>query len=185
MKKLWLIVVLTLLSSCSSLMMSVKDREDSNKHIVLNIGEPVAVHMPEVRTELVGRIENAGWVEEAFCGKLQTELVSELMRLGIDAQADSSKDGNYLTVHINDFKSGSGLARAFDNVLGLGNSSLEGTAILTTSAGRRLLELKKRGQKSGMTEGGDQTLDNIHYFANALASKIFIDPIGNPPNVQK
>jgi len=173
MKKLSLIVVLAFLIGCTSHMMSVKDREDANKHIVLKIGEPVAVHMPAVRTELVGRIESAGSIEEEFCGKLQTELVSELMRLGIDAQADSGQDGNYLTVHINEFRSGRfDFGRALRNPFERGDSSLEGTAILTTSAGRRVLELKKRGQNSGQTEWTDQTSDNFHYFASALASKI-------------
>ena len=89
--------------------------------------------------------------------------------------ADSSKDGHDLTIHINEFKSGSGVARALSVGFGVGNSKLEGTAILSTSEGRRELELKKRGQKSGTIEGGDQTSDNIHYFVSSLASKFFME----------
>ena len=48
MKKLSLIVVVALLSSCSSLMMSVKDRDSANKHMIVKPGEQVAVHMPEI-----------------------------------------------------------------------------------------------------------------------------------------
>ncbi len=99
--------------------------------------------------------------------------------------ADSSKGGHYLTIHINEFKSGSGVARALNVGLGMGNSKLEGTAILRTSEGRRELELKKRGQKSGMIEGGDQTSDNIHYFVSSLASKITIESKNLPQSTQK
>lgn len=174
MKKQSVLIVVVLFISCSSLMMSVKDRDDANKHITLKTGESVMVHMPEVRVELLDRIERAGWSKDEFCGRLQSELVSELMRRGIDAQADSSRDGNYLTTYIQEFKPGSALARSLDYgliALGIGASKLEGTAILTTAEGRRELELKKQGESS-YGETGDPKFDNIHYFAGALASKI-------------
>jgi len=185
MKKLSLIVVVALLSSCTSLMMSVKDRDSANQHIIVKPGGQVAVHMPEIREELIERIKGAGWTEERFCSKLQEELISELIRRGVDAMADSSKEGHYLTIHINEFKSGSGVARALSVGPGFGDSKLEGTAILSTSEGRRELELKKRGQKSGVSEGGDQTSDNIHYIASALASKITIESKNLPQSTQK
>ena len=184
MKKLSLIVVVALLSSCTSLMMSVKDRDSANKHIIVKPGEQVAVHMPEIREELIEMFEDAGWTEKAICSKLQEELTSELIRRGVDALADSSKEGNYLTIHINEFESGSGVARALNVGLGLGESELEGTAILTTNEGRRELELIKRGQKSGMIEGGDQTSENIYYFASAIASKITIESKNLPQSEQ-
>ena len=64
------------------------------------------------------------------------------------------------------------LLKDIGEYFGLGNSKLERTAILNTTEGKRELELKKRGQQRGMTEARDQTADNIHYFASALASKI-------------
>ena len=173
MKKLYFLLILFMLGGCSSLMMSVKDRDNASKHIVLKSGDEVSVLMPAIQEKLIAKIKKADWTEEKFAVTLQNEIVTELNRRDVKAKADSSKDNNYLMIHINEYNAGSGAARALGITgLGLAESKLEGTAILSTSNGKRELELKKRGQKSGVSEAGDQTADNIHYLANALASKI-------------
>ncbi len=173
MRKISFLIILLILGGCSSLMMSVKDRDDANRHIVLKGGDEVSVLMPAIREKLIPKIKDAGWTGEGFAAAIQNEIVTELNRRKVKAKPDSSKAGNFLMIHIDDFSPGSGAARALGITgLGLAESKLEGTAIISTTAGKRELELKKRGQKSGVSETGDQTSDNIHYFASALASRI-------------
>ena len=176
MKKIFLFIIATFFCGCSTLMMSVLDRDDANENITLKNGDQLSILKPTVREPLLEKFKDSGWTEESFASNLQNELVLEFNRRGINAQADSSKEGNFLIIHINEFEPGSGVARVIGiKGLGLAESELEGIAILSTSEGKRELELKKQGQKSGTTEAGDQTSENIHYFASALASKICID----------
>lgn len=176
MKKIFLFIIATFFYGCSSLMMSVIDRDEANESITLKNGDQLSILMPTVRETLLEKFEDSGWTEESFASTLQNELVLEFNRRGINAQADSSKEGNFLIVHINEFEAGSGVARVIGITgIGLAESELEGIAILSTSEGKRELELKKQAHKSGTIEGGDQTSENIHYFASALASKICIE----------
>jgi hypothetical protein len=157
-------------------MMSVVDRDDANENITLKNGDRLSILLPTVREALLEKFNDSGWTEERFASTLQNELVLEFNRRGINAQGDSSKEGNFLLIHINELEPGSGVARVIGITgIGLAESDLEGIAILSTSEGKRELELKKQGQKSGVTEAGDQTSENIHYFASALASKICIE----------
>jgi len=173
MKRIFLFVIAAFIYGCSSLMMSVIDRDDANEHITLKNSDQLSIIMPTVREDLLEKFKDSGWTEESFTSTLQNELVLEFNRREINARADSSKDGNYLMIHINEYEPGSGVARAIGITgIGLAESKLEGIAILSTSEGKRELELKKQAHKSGTTEAGDQTSENIHYFASALASKI-------------
>ncbi len=175
MKKMFLFIVVTFLYGCGSLMMSVVDRDDTNKNITLKNGEQLSILMPTVREALIEKFKDTGWTRESFVSALQNELVLEFNRRGINARADSSMEGNFLITNINEYEPGSGVARAINITgIGLAESGLEGIAIICTSKGKRELELKKQGQKSGITQAGDQTSENINYFASALASKICI-----------
>lgn len=176
MKKMFLFIIATFFYGCSSLMMSVLDRNNTNENITLKNGDQLSILMPTVQETLLENFKDSDWSADRFTSTLQDELVLEFNRRGINAQADSSKEGNFLIIHINEFEPGSGVARYMGVTgLGLAESELEGIAILSTSEGKRELELKKQGQKSGTTEAGDQTSENIHYFASALASKICIE----------
>ena len=173
---MFLFIIAILFYGCSSLMMSVVDRDDKNENITLKNGEQLSILTPTIREALLEKFKDSGWTEESFASTLQNELVLEFNRRGINAKADSSKKGNYLIIHINEFEPGSGVARSLGiSGFGVAESELEGIAILNTSEGKRELELKKQAQKSGTTEAGDQTSENIQYFVSALASKICID----------
>ncbi len=103
MRKVILYLLLTLLCMpCGALkIMSVKDRDDSNKHIAFRSGEQVAVHMPEIRKDLIGTIFLAtGW---SVVDSLRQDVLNELSRRGINARADSTLNGNYLKINLNEF----------------------------------------------------------------------------------
>ena len=182
MRKVILYLLLTLLCMpCSALkIMSVKDRDDSNKHIALRSGEQVAVHMPEIRKDLIGAIFLAtGW---SVADRLRKDVLNELSLRGINARADSTSNGNYLKINLNEFKGPSGCHGSGGGGIPVGGGwaicaseddfdpgDFDGTVTLSTTKGKRELEFTKRDIiMSKITE-------TIHAFAVELVKKITLD----------
>ncbi|MCA8962908.1 MAG: DUF4410 domain-containing protein [Planctomycetes bacterium] len=157
-------------TGCAGLIMSVSDRNGSNESVRLQPGESVGVPTPTVSPEIAKGLAQAGLTESQFAGKIQDELVRQLKDRGVAAHA--GPDGSTLKIHITRFTDGSGAARFLLSGSGIGDSKLDGSAILSTPSGRRELEIVKTGSKSGAVASGSQTEENIGYFATALASKI-------------
>ena len=187
MRKVILYLLLTLLCMPCSVFkrMSVKDRDDSNKHIALTSGEQVAVHLPEIRKDLIGTIFLAtGW---SVADRLREHVLNELSRRGINARADSTLNGNYLKINLNEFKGPSGSHGSEGIELGGGwaicgrrrdydPGDFEGTVTLRTTKGKRELEFIRRIKMS--TSGKSEIAETIHALAGELVKKITIDAPG-------
>jgi hypothetical protein len=102
MKKVMFYSLLTLCCApCGFLQMSIKEQDDSNKHISLTSGEQVAVHIPEIREDLIGVIfVYTGWSEREFAKMLREGVLHELSRRGLNASADSTLNENYLEIYL-------------------------------------------------------------------------------------
>ena len=167
-----LVLPLLFVTGCAGLMMSVDERSGSDANVVLAPGAAVAVSSPTVASGLDGVVSESFGSGAEFAREMQKAVIAALAAKGVAAVAADSAPGGTLAIHITEFSSGSGAARVWLSGSGIGDSAFEGEASLTTPAGKRLLEIRKTGSTSGTTQGGDQTRDNIVYFAAALAEAI-------------
>jgi len=159
-----------LVSGCAGLMMDVDDRPGSDSAVVLAAGSSVRVAAPTMTDEVRGALPE-GYRNGRLESLLQADLVRALTERGVSASAGDDGD-SVLKVRVTDFSSGSGAARMFLSGSGIGDSKLNGTAILITPSGRRELEVRKVGSQSGAMETGSQVAENIDYFTSALAGTI-------------
>jgi len=166
------VLPLLFVTGCAGLMMSVDERSGSDANVSLAPGATVAVSSPTVADGLDGVVSKSFGSGAEFARELQKAMIAALVANGVAAVAGDSAAGGTLAIHITEFSSGSGAARVWLSGSGVGDSALEGEASLTTPAGKRLLEIRKTGSMSGASQGGDQTRDNIAYFATALAEAI-------------
>lgn len=160
-----ILVILGLtMGGCSQLFMSVNDQNPSKASIGLAPGQSVAVH--SIHSNEVA--ESNGW-NQANAKRMQDQIVDNLKAHGILATASDGEATPSLDVTVTRFDKGSAIGRIF---FFWGYTYLDGQAILRTDAGKRDLEIKKTGQETGLLAAGDQTNDNINYFAAALATKV-------------
>lgn len=155
------------LQSCAGMIMSTEELPGSNDKIRLSTGAAVFVPTPTVSADAKQNLTKATIDQTKFEADVQQAVVDALNASGAKAQAGSGSPS--LQINVTEFHYGSGAARAFG--FG-GESGLNGTAILTTPQGVRKVKLTKTGSKSGMAAAGDQTRENIGYFATALAGNI-------------
>lgn len=147
--------------------MSTEELPGSDPKVMLATGAGVGVEMPTVSADAEQNLKKATVDVADFKRRVQQAVVDALQANG--AKASAGPGNPSLQVNITEYNYGSGAARAFG--FG-GQSGLNGTAILTTDTGVRKVKLTKTGSKSGMAASGDQTSENIGYFATALANNI-------------
>ncbi len=167
-KEFILACLILMLSGCSSLMMNVEDRSVSSAGINVQKNSDVAVLVPTYSAS--AKKEGWGSAQNAL---MQNYIVKELQQRGINAIA-AEKTSLYfytLQVDVRSYETGSGVLRALAPGYA-GGSHVNGSAILVTPKGKRELDLVKDGQVAGLATVGDQTEENIEWFAEALAAKI-------------
>jgi hypothetical protein len=160
--------LILILSGCSSLMMNVEDRSVSMAGINVQKNTDVAILLPTYSAS----VKKEGWGPKQNV-LMQDNIVKELQQRGINATpaGESSLYFYTLQVDVRSYERGSGVLRTLAPGYA-GGSHVNGSAILVTPKGKRELDLVKDGQVAGMATIGDQTEDNIEWFAEALAAKI-------------
>ncbi|MEZ6036423.1 MAG: hypothetical protein R3F29_03005 [Planctomycetota bacterium] len=162
-----LLPVLLGLQGCAGLIMSTEELPGSDANIALSSGAAVFVPTPTVSSDAKQNLTKATIDHGTFQADVQRAVIEALNANGAKAQAGSGSPS--LQINVTEYNYGSGAARAFG--FG-GQSGLNGTAILTTPQGVRKVKLTKTGSKGGVAAAGDQTRENIGYFATALANNI-------------
>ncbi len=161
-----------MLTGCASLMMSVKDNEGSVASVMLKRGDSVTLETPTWDAALAPKLTKAKYTKESFEKLITTSVTDALGRRGVTIAASAKDATGRVSVHLSEYHYGSGAARFFLAGTGFGDSKLGGSITIETPAGKREMEVRKRGAKSGLGTWGDQTPENVSYFANAAAAKI-------------
>lgn len=155
------------LQGCAGLMMSAEELPGSDPAVLVTTGGSCSVAMPTLSADAEANLKKATIEVAAFKSQVQQAVIDALNANG--AKAAAGTGSATLQVNITEYNYGSGAARAWG--FG-GQSGLNGTAILTTDKGVRKIKLTKTGSKSGLAASGDQTAENVGYFATALANNI-------------
>jgi hypothetical protein len=155
--------------------MSVKDRDPKAESLKVIKGEEAVVLVPTLEGDAKGAVEAGEGAKIAL--DVQAKLASELQKRGVKASkvaagAAPPPGAAVVRTSITRFARGSGFARGFFPLFGLGSSYLDGTVVLTTTSAKREIEVRKDGQMTGLSQMGDQTDSNIDYFAGAAADAI-------------
>ena len=170
MKRLFAAVLLPVvlgLSGCAGLIMSAEELPGSDPTVLVTTGGSCTVALPTLSADAEQNLKKATIDVASFKAQVQQAVIDALNANG--AKASAGAGGPSLQVNITEYNYGSGAARAWG--FG-GQSGLNGTAILTTGQGVRKVKLTKTGSKSGMAAAGDQTAENVGYFATELANNI-------------
>ena len=149
-------------SGCASLVMHVTEVDDAHSNLHLKEGDAAAVAKPSVELVIEEKKQGA-----ELSTLMRSEIIEQLKAEGVSV--DEHSDTKIL-VKVTKYETGCGFCRGFFPLFGLGNSYVDGEAVLVTPAGKRILKIEKTGQATGMSEMGDQTETNVEYFAKVLAS---------------
>ena len=144
------------------MMMHVTDVDDAHSNLHLKKGEGATVTKPSVDLAIDDKEESA-----KLSTLLRSEIVEQLKAEGVSV--DEHSDTKIL-IKVTKYETGCGFCRGFFPLFGLGNSFVDGEAVLVTPEGKRTLKIEKTGQATGVSEMGDQTETNVEYFAKVLAS---------------
>ncbi len=170
-----LLLTCSFAAACGSLLMNVKDRDPKAQSLKVIHGQEAVVLVPTLEGDAKKETEpqDAAKVTMAVQDKLATELQKRGVKVSKAAPGANPPAGaTVVRTSITRFERGSGFARGFFPVFGLGNSYLDGTVVLMTASAKREIEIHKDGQMTGMSQMGDQTDSNVDYFAGAAADAI-------------
>ncbi|MCH8013126.1 MAG: hypothetical protein IIA61_14485 [Candidatus Marinimicrobia bacterium] len=169
-----LLMMMLILSGCAALMFGVAEMSGTPE-IKLAKGEEITVHLPTVDESLAPELSKGKMTVRGFASMIQQDFVIEFNDRGITATEGDSEDGNYLKIHVNEYKKGVGILRVYYvPILSdiLAKSKLGGVVSLYTPGGKREVEVNKRGHKRGAGSGGDQTKKNIEMMTKATTAKL-------------
>jgi len=163
------------LSACGSLLMSVKERNPKAESLKVIKGQEAVVLLPTLEGDAKGAVDNKDAAKLTV--EVQAKLASELQKRGVKvstaaAGAAPPPGAAVVRTSITRYERGSGFARGFFPLFGLGNSYLEGTVVLMSASAKREIEVHKDGQMTGLSQMGDQTESNIDYFSGAAADAL-------------
>jgi hypothetical protein len=161
--------------ACGGLLMNVKDRDPKAESLKVIQGQEAVVLLPTLEGDAKSATDAADATKLA--ASVQDKLASALQKHGVKASklaagAAPPAGAAVVRTSITRFERGSGFARGFFPVFGLGSSYLDGTVVLATSTAKREIEIHKNGQMTGLSQMGDQTDSNIEYFTGAAADAI-------------
>lgn len=172
---LTLFITILTLGGCARLMFGVSEKSGMPE-IKVPKGEELIIHLPTVEPSLLSALSKAKFTENGYASLVQQDLVLEFNRRDVKATEGEGTSGNYLKVHINEYKKGIGLFRRFYIPLlteKLGRTKLRVTSTLYTPEGSREIEVRKRGaSKGGKGASSDQTKYNIETLAKRTAGSL-------------
>lgn len=167
-------MMMLIMSGCASLMFGVAEMSGTPE-IKLAQGEEITVHLPTVGESLGAELLKGKRTVSGFAALIQQGFVIEFNDRGIIATEGDSEDGNYLKIHVNEYRKGVGILRVYYvPILSdiMAKSKLGGIVSLHTPGGKREVEVSKRGHKTGGGTGRDQTNENIEMMARATTAKL-------------
>jgi hypothetical protein len=170
-----LLLISLFVAGCGSLLMSTKDRDPKTESLKVLKGQEAVLIVPTFEGDAKSAAEPAEAAKLAT--EVQDKLASELSKRGVKvsklgAGAQVPAGATVVRTSITRYERGSGFARGFFPLFGLGNSYLDGTVVLVTASAKREIEVRKNGQMTGLSQMGDQTESNIDYFASAAADAV-------------
>lgn len=163
MLKYLLLMSLIFQGSCASIMVTENQISGSSK---LKLKKHTSI---KVQYDVAKNIESdisAVMDVETFRKLLKESVESALTKRGVKLENDSI---NRLSITITEFVPGNGFLRFIGF---FGQSYLSAKVELQKKDKRRIFELRKDGQKSGVGASDDQTEENIDYIAEKLAELI-------------
>lgn len=163
LKAFFILPIFLLVSSCATLMVS-ENRISGSPKLKLKESQSVQIKI-DISPEIVDVVE-ANRPQDSFKSFFEEKLLAEFEELGIEVVKSSP---NKLHVKFTDYDEGVGFLRFIS--FG-GASELTAQVSLKMAKKRRRFELQKTGSKSGPTQVGDQTDENLGYFATKLAGVI-------------
>jgi hypothetical protein len=164
MKQILLLFLIILNAGCSA-----KFHPSSAKHTPIPYLKPnsiVFVEIPVIQDSIEKVLEEKDWTADKFCKELRSELIFQLKRHKIKATTDSNLTANSLTTLVDSYS-----INQAPNY-----TQLKGYTILLTSKGRRIFKVIKGRPLKGAMERSNNTLDNIRFIAEGLASQLVKPP---------
>lgn len=165
------LISLLALAGCGSVEMRLDDAPGSDLSVVLTGDAQVYVPKPKLSKSAASTLDDESHPRNLFVINVQRAMVDALARRGIRATTEDSDAGSTLYLRISNFGRGSGTAGFFLRG-GIHYSSVDGSAVLDTSRGRRELEIEGASAQSDDSDADDPTSENIRAFAEAIADRI-------------